>query len=114
MQIIFNYFDREDQQQLNYDEFFKVIRGRMPEFREAMVERSFEDISAQCTGGVIELEDIRVRFNAENHPDSDSGRKNQDQVTNEFLDSFESHHALWVNFHFPHDFLTLPCQFTPL
>lgn len=68
----------------------------MPEFREAMVERSFEEIAQQCRSGIIELEDLRIRFNPKFHPDSDSGRKNEDQVTHEFLDAFESHHAIWV------------------
>ena len=69
----------------------------MPEYREAMVEKSFEDISQQSRSGFIELEDIRIRFNPKFHPDFDAGRKSEDQVTNEFLDAFESHHAIWVN-----------------
>ena len=46
--------------------------------------------------GTIELEDVKGRFNAANHPDVKMGKKTQEEVLYEFLDTFEQHHALAV------------------
>jgi hypothetical protein len=49
------------------------------------------------SNGNIELDDIKGSFNAAQHPDVKMGKKTQDEVLYEFLDTFEQHYALAVN-----------------
>ena len=43
----------------------------------------------------MELDDIKGVYNAKNHPDVKAGKKTEDEVLYEFLDTFESHHATY-------------------
>jgi len=43
--------------------------------------------------GVIDIEDIRQKYNAKMHPDVKSGKKTEDEILFEFLDTFEQHHS---------------------
>jgi Ca2+-binding EF-hand superfamily protein len=43
--------------------------------------------------GTIDLNDIRGVYTAKSHPDVKSGKKTEDEVLYEFLDTFEQHHA---------------------
>lgn len=44
--------------------------------------------------GDIELDDIKGSYNASQHPDVKMGKKTQDEVLYDFLDTFEQHYAL--------------------
>jgi hypothetical protein len=39
--------------------------------------------------GIVELNDIKQFYNAKMHPDVKSGKKTEDEVLGEFLDTFE-------------------------
>lgn len=43
--------------------------------------------------GVIDIRDIKGVYNGTKHPDVISGKKTEDEVLFEFLDTFESHHS---------------------
>ena len=47
--------------------------------------------------GTIEVDDLKGTFNAGNHPDVKMGKKTQEDVMYEFLDTFEQHFALAVS-----------------
>jgi len=44
--------------------------------------------------GVLTLKDIKGWYSAKNHPDVVSGRRSEDQVLGEFLETFEIHHNM--------------------
>jgi hypothetical protein len=44
--------------------------------------------------GVIDINDIRGVYSAKTHPDVKSGKKTEDEVLGEFLETFELHHSL--------------------
>ena len=44
--------------------------------------------------GYIDLDDIRDVYSAKNHPDVISGKKTEDEVLAEFLDTFQYHFSL--------------------
>jgi len=48
--------------------------------------------------GYINIEDLKGRYNAKNHPDVKMGKKTEEDVLYEFLDTFEQHYALNVTF----------------
>ena len=49
---------------------------------------------------MINIEDLKGRYNAKNHPDVKMGKKTEEDILYEFLDTFEAHYALSVSFKF--------------
>ena len=47
--------------------------------------------------GVLNMDDIRDVYNAKKHPDVINGKKTEEEVLGEFLDTFELHYSLNVN-----------------
>ena len=41
--------------------------------------------------GKLDINDIRQKYNAKHHPDVKSGKKEEEEVLTEFLDTFEDH-----------------------
>ncbi len=48
--------------------------------------------------GSIEVDDIIGIYNAKQHPDVKSGKKTEEEILGDFLDTFEIHHSLAVIF----------------
>lgn len=44
--------------------------------------------------GIIDITDIKVKYNAKKHPDVMMGKRTEDEVLYDFLDTFESHYSL--------------------
>lgn len=44
--------------------------------------------------GVLRINDIKGVYNARFHPDVKAGKKTEDEVLGEFLETFEMHHNL--------------------
>ena len=44
--------------------------------------------------GILELNDIKGTYNASQHPDVKAGKKTEDEVLGEFLETFEMHHSM--------------------
>ena len=43
--------------------------------------------------GELDINDIRGTYNAKEHPDVQAGKKTEDEILGEFLDTFEDHFA---------------------
>ena len=86
--LIFVELDTNKDGTLNYQEFVKGIIGDMNERRKNIVLKAFQSLDKNGNG-IIELDDIRDTYNAKNHPDVKSGKKTEDEVLAEFLDTFE-------------------------
>ena len=43
---------------------------------------------------IKDIKDIRDTYNAKHHPDVKAGKKTEEEVLAEFLDTFEAHHSL--------------------
>ena len=48
--------------------------------------------------GVLNIDDIKGVYNAKKHPDVIQGKRTEDEILGEFLDTFEAHYALNVSF----------------
>lgn len=57
------------------------------------MRQAFNKLDADKSG-VVELADIKEFYNAKQHPDVRQGKKTEDQVLGEFLDTFEHHHSM--------------------
>lgn len=88
----FQLFDRDGSGQINYEEFLRTLRGEMNQFRKNLAMQAFH-IMDKNGNGIIELSDIKGVYNATKHPDVIAGKKSEDEILFEFLDTFEIHHT---------------------
>jgi Ca2+-binding EF-hand superfamily protein len=93
---IFRIFDRDGNGEINYDEFLRTIVGKMNDGRRNIVTVAFKRFDADGNGQ-INIEDLKGRYNAKNHPDVKMGKKTEEDVLYEFLDTFEQHYSLSVS-----------------
>ena len=91
LQKLFEFFDKEGKGRIDYDEFIRIIRGQMSNSRKKLVEEIFETFEPD-QDGFIHINKVNQLFNPENHPDVLSGRRNPNEVYQEFVDTFEGNH----------------------
>ena len=90
---VFSAFDRDGSGAIDYDEFVRGVRGPMNNFRKKLVGQAFKKIDRDGSG-ILEIIDLKGSYNARSHPDVKSGKKTEDEVLGEFLETFEAHHAM--------------------
>lgn len=90
---MFDLFDINGDDSISYDELMRSVIGEMNPFRKALVKRAFDKLDDN-KNGIIELDDIKRFYNAKLHPDVKAGKKTEDEVLGEFIDTFELHHSL--------------------
>lgn len=88
---LFRIFDMNGDGNISYDEFLRQVIGEMNQNRMRLVKRAFDKLDKNGNG-IVELDDIRGVYNAKNHPDVKLGKKTEDEVLAEFLDTFEAHY----------------------
>jgi Ca2+-binding EF-hand superfamily protein len=93
---IFRQFDRDGNGEINYDEFLRSIVGRMNDRRKMIVTLAFKKFDSD-SNGYINIEDLKGKYNAKNHPDVKLGKKTEEDILYEFLDTFEQHYSLSVS-----------------
>ena len=93
IQALFKYIDRNRSGAIDYDEFLRTVRGPMNGFRKALVAQAFNKLDADGSG-VLDINDVKRFYNAKGHPDVRSGKKTEDDILGEFLETFEMHHNL--------------------
>mmetsp|Transcript_21582 Transcript_21582/g.15794 ORF Transcript_21582/g.15794 Transcript_21582/m.15794 type:complete len:200 (+) Transcript_21582:603-1202(+) len=70
-----------------------AIRGELNDFRKGLVEKAFRKIDKD-NSGFLDIEDIKDVYNASKHPDVLQGKRTEQQILNEFLETFETHHNM--------------------
>ena len=93
VQTLFAYVDYDRSGLIEYDEFLRAIRGPMNANRKAIVMRAFNKMDADGSG-MIDINDIRGVYKADKHPDVLAGKKTEQQVLSEFLETFETAHSM--------------------
>ena len=68
----------------------------MNAFRRALAEKAFR-IMDKDKSGTLNIDDIKGVYNGKMHPDVKSGKKTEDEILGEFLDTFELHYSLSVS-----------------
>jgi calcyphosin len=89
---LFRIFDRDRSGKIDYEEFLRGVRGEMNAFRAALAKKAFS-IMDKDKSGILDLDDIKQTYNAKMHPDVKSGKKKEDEILMEFLDTFEMHYS---------------------
>ena len=90
---IFHLIDRDRSGYIEYDELIRAVRGPMNSFRRSLIDKAWNKIDKD-RNGVLDINDIRGVYSANKHPDVVSGRKTEDAVLNDFLETFELHYNL--------------------
>jgi calcyphosin len=78
---------------VDFDELIQAIKGDMNSTRKEIVKKAFIKMD-ENQNGVLEINDIRQSYNASNHPDVKSGNRTEDEVLQEFLETFEAHMSM--------------------
>lgn len=86
----FGIFDRDGSGEISFDEFLRAIRGEMNDFRKAFCKKAYAIMDSDKSGE-LDINDIRQTYNAKQHPDVKSGKKTEDEILGEFLETFEDH-----------------------
>ena len=89
--VLFSAFDINRDGTIQYDEFLRVIRGDLNDYRRNLVERAFRKLDRDGSG-IVEVSDLVGVYNGKKHPAVMEGRKTEEQVLGEFLETFEMHH----------------------
>lgn len=98
MQRVFDYFDRNRDGDINYDEFLLGMRGPMNNLRKNLVAQAFAKFDKDGSG-VVTTEDLVGVYNAKLHPDVRAGKKTETQVFQEFMTTFEAYSDIQVIFY---------------
>ena len=93
--LIFKVFDLNKDGTLSYEEFMTGVRGRMSEHRLSLVNAVFDKLD-QTNQGYVDIQFVFDSYLASRHPAVVEGRKTEEQVLAEFLDTFEVHHNLTI------------------
>lgn len=86
-------FDLNGDGVISYDELLRGVVGEMNDFRRAFVKRAFDKLDKNGSG-IVEIDDLKGVYNAKHHPDVKIGKKTEEEVLAEFLDTFELHYSL--------------------
>ena len=92
MHCLMKSFDRDNSGTIDYEEFLRTIRGEMNDFRKSLAMKAF-NIMDKDKSGAIDIRDIKGVYNASKHPEVISGKKTEDEILFDFLDTFELHHS---------------------
>lgn len=91
--VLYGIFDTNRDGRISYDEFLRGVVGAMNQNRISLVRKAFEKLDTN-RNGQVDLEDIKNLYNAKFHPDVKLGKKTEDEVLIEFMDTFEMHYSL--------------------
>jgi Ca2+-binding EF-hand superfamily protein len=90
---LFDKFDLNDDGDLVYDELINALTLPLSPIRRDLVMKVFRKLDRD-ESGVVDMRDIAPVYNAKQHPDVKSGKRTEQEILSEFLDTFELHHAL--------------------
>lgn len=93
VKVLFGTFDRDGTGAIDYDEFLRAVRGEMNDRRKKVVLQAFDKLDNDKSG-VIDINELKYLFNAKSHPDVRSGKRTEEEVYGEFLETFEIHHNI--------------------
>ena len=90
---LFNCFDKNGNGVIEYNEFINQLRGPMNQKRKDIVTKAFNKLDIDRSG-FIDMEEIKYNYNAKNNPDVKTGKKTEEEVYTEFMDTFKANHIL--------------------
>ena len=90
---LFNYFDKDGSGYIDYGEFIGGILGDLSKFRKDILKQVFDKIDKDETG-TITVGQLREAYNPKEHPLVRQGKRSEDEILGDFIDSLEYHFSL--------------------
>ncbi|XP_023224202.1 calcyphosin-like protein [Centruroides vittatus] len=85
---IFTEFDQDETGTIYFEEFLKGLRPPMSDTRIDMINQAFDKMDASGEG-LITISDLKNVYDPSYHPKFQSGDMSEDEVFQEFLNSFD-------------------------
>lgn len=82
-------FDRNNDGQVDFDEFLRYLKGDINKFREGLIQKAYQKLDINGDGRVT-LDDIARIYDASHHPDVQSKKKTEEEVYKEFMSQWDT------------------------
>ena len=82
---------------INIPEVISLFIGPITENRKNLINKSFTNLT-DSNQNFVEITNIKKFYNPSSHPDIKLGKKNEKEVLNEFLETFDLNHSIINNF----------------
>jgi len=89
IEILFNTFDRDGSGTIHYDEFLRSIRPPLNNNRLNVIDKAFAKLD-KTGDGKVAMEDLKMAYNVQAHPEYQNGQKTQNELLQSFLAKFEA------------------------
>jgi len=93
---LFAKFDSSGDGTIRYEEFIFVIRGDLNKERLQAVKQAWANADTN-NSNTLHYNSMKDTYNASKHPDVILGKRSEQTVLNEFLETFEAHHKMFSN-----------------
>jgi Ca2+-binding EF-hand superfamily protein len=77
-------FDTDGSGTVNFNEFLRLLRGEINDFRVSYIKKAYQKLDAN-SDGTVRLDDIAKLYDVSRHPDVINGRKDPKEVYLEFM-----------------------------
>jgi Ca2+-binding EF-hand superfamily protein len=88
-ELVMDYFDRDGNGVISFNEFLSAVRGPVPVARRAVIDEAFAKLDSDASG-TLTLADVKRLYDASKHPEVVSGRKSADDVLREFMAQWDT------------------------
>ncbi|CBN74096.1 conserved unknown protein [Ectocarpus siliculosus] len=85
---VFEHFDTDGSDTIDYDEFLFAVRGELNERRAQVILEAFE-VMDKDKNGALNASDLKGVYDASQHPGVVAKRRTEEEVMEEFISSFE-------------------------
>jgi len=92
---LFNYFDKEGNGYIKYEEFLNELCNNLNHFRKDILKQVFNKLNEK-EKGFITVGIIRHEYNPKGNPLVRQGKRSEDEILAEFLDVLEYHFNLLI------------------
>lgn len=89
-EIIVQFFDKDIDGSVNFEEFLVCIRDRPSGIRQEIIDIAFKKFDKE-NNGLVDIRDLKGVFNASSHPKVRIGELTEDQVFDQFMSNFNDH-----------------------
>jgi Ca2+-binding EF-hand superfamily protein len=86
-EVLVQFFDKDIDGSVNFEEFLICIRGQPSEIRQEIINLAFSKFDKEKKG-LVNIRDLKGVFNASSHPKVKSGEITEDQVFDQFIRNF--------------------------